>query len=103
MADNEGRTEGERFAPSVAARSQPYALKGSAGLDWGMQSRLARIFRPSTNRTVMLVIDHGYFQGPTIGLERVDLAIVPLLGYADALMATRGMVRSTAADRCSGA
>ena len=60
-----------------------------------MQSRLARIFRPETGRTVMLAIDHGYFQGPTTGLERVDLSIVPLLPYADALMTTRGMVRST--------
>jgi DeoC/LacD family aldolase len=42
----------------------------------------------------MLAIDHGYFQGPTTGLERVDLSIVPLLGYADALMATRGIVRA---------
>ena len=95
MADNDNRTEGGRFASSVAAHSQPYALKGSAALDWGMQNRLARIFRPDTNRTVMLAIDHGYFQGPTSGLERVDLSIVPLLGFADALMATRGMVRSS--------
>ena len=95
MADNDSRTEGDRFSPSVPPRSEPYRLKGSAGLDWGMQSRLARVFRPSTGRTVMLAIDHGYFQGPTTGLERVDLSIVPLLGYADALMTTRGMVRST--------
>lgn len=60
-----------------------------------MQSRLARIFRPESGRTVMLAIDHGYFQGPTAGLERVDLSIVPLLPYADALMTTRGMLRST--------
>jgi len=66
-----------------------------AALDWGMQSRLAQVFRPETGRTVMLAIDHGYFQGPTTGLERVDLSIVPLLPYADALMTTRGMVRST--------
>jgi len=95
MADNDSGTEGARFSPSVAARPQPYTLKGSAGLDWGMQSRLASVFRPATNRTVMLAIDHGYFQGPTTGLERVDLSIVPLLGYADALMTTRGIVRST--------
>lgn len=95
MADNDSRTEGERFSSSVPPHSQPFTLKGSAGLDWGMQSRLARVFRPATNRTVMLAIDHGYFQGPTTGLERVDLSIVPLLGYADALMTTRGMVRST--------
>ena len=95
MADKDSRTEGGRFAPSVPPPSEPYFLKGSSGLDWGMQSRLARVFRPATGRTVMLAIDHGYFQGPTTGLERVDLSIVPLLSYADALMTTRGMVRST--------
>ena len=95
MADKDSRTEGGRFAPSVPPPSEPYFLKGSSGLDWGMQSRLARVFRPETGRTVMLAIDHGYFLGPTTGLERVDLSIVPLLPYADALMTTRGMVRST--------
>jgi putative autoinducer-2 (AI-2) aldolase len=43
----------------------------------------------------MLAIDHGYFQGPTTGLERVDLNILPLVPYADALMLTRGILRST--------
>jgi 3-hydroxy-5-phosphonooxypentane-2,4-dione thiolase len=95
MPDLEDHTEGSRFAASVPARSEAFPIKGCGALDWGMQSRLARIFRPATRRTVMLAIDHGYFQGPTTGLERVDLSIVPLLPYADALMATRGMVRST--------
>jgi 3-hydroxy-5-phosphonooxypentane-2,4-dione thiolase len=95
MADNDATTDADRFFAEVPAQSQPYELKGSAALDWGMQSRLARIFRPPANLTVMLAIDHGYFQGPTTGLERVDLSIVPLLPYADALMTTRGMVRST--------
>ena len=35
-----------------------FPLKGCGALDWGMQSRLARIFRPDTRRTVMLAIDH---------------------------------------------
>jgi putative autoinducer-2 (AI-2) aldolase len=87
--------DSDRFRPSAPARTEPYQLKGSGALDWGMQSRLARVFRPATGRTVMLAIDHGYFQGPTTGLERVDLSIVPLIGHADALMTTRGMVRST--------
>ena len=95
MADSEGRTDGARFSSSVPARHEAFPLKGCGALDWGMQSRLARIFRPATRRTVMLAIDHGYFQGPTTGLERVDLSIVPLLPCADALMTTRGMVRST--------
>ncbi|MGO8957455.1 MAG: 3-hydroxy-5-phosphonooxypentane-2,4-dione thiolase [Streptosporangiaceae bacterium] len=95
MADTDELTEGARFQPHVAARPHVNQLKGAGGLDWGMQSRLARIFTPATSRTVMLAIDHGYFQGPTTGLERVDLSIVPLLTLADALMTTRGMVRST--------
>ena len=60
-----------------------------------MKNRLARIFKPETGRTVMLAIDHGYFQGPTTGLERIDLNIVPLVPYADALMLTRGILRTT--------
>jgi 3-hydroxy-5-phosphonooxypentane-2,4-dione thiolase len=95
MPDTDNHTDPDRFFPSVAHRSQPFPLKGSSALDWGMQSRLAQIFRPPAGRTVMLAIDHGYFQGPTTGLERVDLSIVPLLPWADALMTTRGMVRST--------
>jgi putative autoinducer-2 (AI-2) aldolase len=95
MPDDLDLTDGSRFAASVPARHEPFGLRGCGALDWGMQSRLTRIFRPATGRTVMLAIDHGYFQGPTSGLERVDLSIVPLLPYADALMTTRGMVRST--------
>jgi putative autoinducer-2 (AI-2) aldolase len=60
-----------------------------------MQNRLARIFNPDSGRTVMLAIDHGYFQGPTSGLERVDINIVPLVPFADALMLTRGILRTT--------
>ncbi len=59
-----------------------------------MQHRLAQIFRPDSGHTVMLAIDHGYFQGPTTGLERVDLDIVPLVPLADALMLTRGILRT---------
>jgi putative autoinducer-2 (AI-2) aldolase len=95
MPDLEDPADGSRFAASVPARHEPFPIKGCGALDWGMQSRLARVFRPATGRTVMLAIDHGYFQGPTSGLERVDLSIVPLLPYADALMTTRGMIRST--------
>jgi 3-hydroxy-5-phosphonooxypentane-2,4-dione thiolase len=95
MPDNDDLSAGGHFETAIPARGENSRIKGSAGLDWGMQNRLARVFRPETGRTVMLAIDHGYFQGPTTGLERVDLSIVPLLPYADALMTTRGMVRST--------
>jgi putative autoinducer-2 (AI-2) aldolase len=59
-----------------------------------MKNRLSKIFDPKSGRTVMLAIDHGYFQGPTTGLERVDMNILPLLPYADTLMLTRGILRS---------
>ena len=64
-------------------------------MDWGMRNRLAGIIAPRTNRCVMLAVDHGYFQGPTTGLERPGEAVAPLLEYADALMLTRGVLRNT--------
>lgn len=84
----------KQFHPEIPARNQAFFLKGAGAYDWGMQNRLARIFRPDTGRTVMLAIDHGYFQGPTTGLERVDLSINPLVPHANALMLTRGILRS---------
>jgi len=87
--------ESKQFYADIPMKQEPFFLKGSGALDWGMQNRLARIFNPASGRTVMLAIDHGYFQGPTTGLERVDLNIVPLLPYANALMLTRGILRST--------
>jgi putative autoinducer-2 (AI-2) aldolase len=85
----------KRFYEGISAPGQSFFLKGSGAYDWGMKNRLARIFRPESGRTVMLAIDHGYFQGPTTGLERIDLSIVPIAPYADALMLTRGILRST--------
>ncbi len=85
----------KNFYENIPAVDQGFFLKGSGQYDWGMKNRLARIFSPASGRTVMLAIDHGYFQGPTSGLERVDLSIVPLAPYADALMLTRGMLRSS--------
>ena len=87
-------SETKQFHPEVPQRNEAFFLKGSGAYDGGMQHRLAQIFRPETGRTVMLAIDHGYFQGPTSGLERVDLNIVPLVPHADALMVTRGVLRS---------
>jgi putative autoinducer-2 (AI-2) aldolase len=85
----------KNFHEDVPPPEHSFFLKGSGAYDWGMQNRLSRIFRPETGRTLMLAIDHGYFQGPTTGLERVDLEIVPIASHADALMLTRGILRST--------
>jgi putative autoinducer-2 (AI-2) aldolase len=95
MADNEGVLESKNYFLDVPPKHEGFYLKGSHQLDWGMRNRLARIFRPASGRTVMLAIDHGYFLGPTTGLERVDVTILPLLQHADALMCTRGILRST--------
>lgn len=63
-------------------------------MDWGMQNRLSRIINPKSGRCVMLAVDHGYFQGPTTGLENLGKTVNPLLPYADALMITRGALRN---------
>ena len=63
-------------------------------MDWGLDNRLARILKPATGRTVMLAVDHGYFLGPTSGLEEPGTTVAPLLPYADSLMLTRGVLRS---------
>jgi putative autoinducer-2 (AI-2) aldolase len=93
MADKDDIREGKEFGLGIPQLNQPFYVKGGGALDWGMQNRLARIFNPASGRTVMLAFDHGYFQGPTTGLERMDLSIVPLIPHADVLMCTRGALR----------
>jgi putative autoinducer-2 (AI-2) aldolase len=95
MADLDNLKDTKEYYFDVPARNQAFFIKGAGALDWGMQNRLAQIFNPRSGRTVMLAIDHGYFLGPTSGLERIDVNIVPLLAYCDALMLTRGILRTT--------
>jgi len=110
MADTDSVKEAKKFYEDIPQKTAGFFLKGSGSLGWGMKNRLSRIFNPDSGRTVMLAIDHGYFQGPTTGLERIDLNIVPLMPYADALMLTRGILRTTVPPsltkpivmRCSG-
>lgn len=94
MADLDDIKDGKNFGIGTPQSNRAFFLKGSGALDWGMQSRLARIFNPASGRTVMLAFDHGYFQGPTTGLERIDLTIAPLFEHTDVLMCTRGILRS---------
>lgn len=63
-------------------------------MDWGMKNRLSRIIKPKDGHTVMLAVDHGYFMGPTTGLEKLDEMVNPLIPYADTLMLTRGALRN---------
>lgn len=100
MPDIDNLKESKKYYLDVPFPREAFFVKGSTSLDWGMQNRLARIFNPESGRTVMLAIDHGYFQGPTSGLERVDVNIVPLAPYADALMLTRGILRTSIPSSC---
>jgi putative autoinducer-2 (AI-2) aldolase len=101
MPDQEALKEGKKFYEDVPMATPGFFLRGSGSLDWGMKNRLARVFDPRSGRTVMLAVDHGYFQGPTTGLERIDLNILPLVPYCDALFCTRGILRTTVPADCT--
>jgi 3-hydroxy-5-phosphonooxypentane-2,4-dione thiolase len=64
-------------------------------MDWGLKNRLAKIIKPQNRRGVMLAVDHGYFLGPTERLEVPKKTIAPLLPFADSLMLTRGVLRTS--------
>lgn len=94
MADTDGIQDTHDYHLDIVQTLEPFPLKGCHSLDWGIKNRLSNIFDPRTGRTVMLAVDHGYFMGPTSGLERIDVNINPLLPYANTLMCTRGVLRS---------
>ena len=62
-------------------------------MDWGMKNRLSQLIQPD-GHCFFLPIDHGYFQGPTTRLEKPGETVEPLLPYCDALLVTRGVLRS---------
>ena len=47
--------------------SKTKGFDGEIVMDWGMKNRLARLI--PNGKCFFLPIDHGYFQGPTHGLE----------------------------------
>jgi putative autoinducer-2 (AI-2) aldolase len=63
-------------------------------MEWGMENRLSQLIQ-SDGRALFLPVDHGYFQGPTRKLEQPRKTLEPLLPYADAIMLTRGILRSS--------
>ncbi len=62
-------------------------------MDWGMQNRLNQLM--PNGKCFFMPIDHGYFQGPTTGLEKPGETVKPLLPYVDALFCTRGVLRAS--------
>ncbi len=103
MADLDGiiANKDKDYGIGIPVQKQSFFLKGLDHCDWGIKDRMSRIFNPETGRTVMLAFDHGYIMGPTSGLERLDLSIVPLIEYADSLMCTRGALRSVVPPVCN--
>src|SRR4030042_3675471 len=63
-------------------------------MDFGIKNRLSRIIKPKTGKTVMLAVDHGYFQGPTTGLRDLKKTVTPLIPHADCLFIPRGQLRN---------
>lgn len=100
MADVEGLKEARDVKASALGQAAGFHVRGSDHLDWGMKNRLSRIIKPDTGRTVMLAVDHGYFQGPTSGLEVMEQTLEPLIPYADCLMLTRGILRTSVPPGC---
>ncbi|MBU5303419.1 3-hydroxy-5-phosphonooxypentane-2,4-dione thiolase [Eubacterium callanderi] len=103
MADKDGNKHAKNFGFDQLAENKSFHVKGMENVDWGMKTRLSQIFDPKSGNTIMLAFDHGYIMGPTQGLERLDLAIPPLMDYADVLMGTRGALRTCIPPDCKKA
>src|SRR6266568_154225 len=88
------RTPGGKTLRRSSNSTRATRPRGST-MPWGLQNRLARIIRPTDGHTVMLAADHGYFLGPTRKIEIPRKTLEPLLPYADAVMVTRGVVRTS--------
>ncbi len=65
-------------------------------MEWsGLQNRLAQMFNLKSGRTVLLAVDHGYFQGAPKGLEDLRGTVDPLLPYCDAISPTIGGLKTS--------
>ncbi|MEG0068159.1 MAG: 3-hydroxy-5-phosphonooxypentane-2,4-dione thiolase [Cetobacterium sp.] len=95
MADINGMKVAKDYFLDVPFKSQGnFHVKGAENLGWGMKKRLSNIFNPESGNTVMFAFDHGYFMGSVSGLERLDIIVPKVVDYVDALMATRGALRT---------
>ena len=74
MADKDGNKLAKDYGIGTPPPARTFHVKGLEYKDWGMQTRLAKIFQDD-GHTIMLAFDHGYIMGPTAGLKRLDLVI----------------------------
>ncbi|MBC2857317.1 3-hydroxy-5-phosphonooxypentane-2,4-dione thiolase [Cetobacterium sp. 2A] len=95
MADINGMKVAKDYFLDVPFKNQNgFFIKGAENLGWGMKKRLSNIFNSESGNTVMFAFDHGYFMGSVSGLERLDLIVPKVAEHVDALMATRGALRT---------
>jgi len=101
MADNQDEKKvvdridpAKDFHTDIPPVRLDFHIKGLDNADWGMKSRMSRIFQRKSGNTLMLAFDHGYIMGASQGLERLDLLIPQLIDDVDVLMATRGALRT---------
>ena len=62
-------------------------------MSWGKKNRVRKIIQ-NDGKVVMLALDHGYFLGPTHGMEVPSEALRPLLPHVDSIMLTPGVLTS---------
>ena len=53
---------------------------------------MTNLLNHKTGKIVMLAVDHGYFQGPTTGLENPKDTIEKLIPHCDAVSPTKGIL-----------
>jgi putative autoinducer-2 (AI-2) aldolase len=70
-------------------------------MGWGKENRIRRIIQ-NDGKVVMLALDHGYFLGPTHGMEIPSEALKPLLPYVDSIMLSPGILTSCVAPSFNG-
>jgi 3-hydroxy-5-phosphonooxypentane-2,4-dione thiolase len=63
-------------------------------MSWGKRNRIHQIVNSQDNHCLMLAIDHGYFMGPTHGMEIPNQDTKLLLPHIDSLMLSPGILSS---------
>ena len=100
MADLDDIRDGNEFGVGIPQANQSFYIKGHDHMGWGLKNRMASMFSKKSGNSVMLAFDHGFLMGPTSGLERIDLTILPLAPYVDVMMGTKGIIRSIVPPEC---
>ena len=62
----------------------------------GRDIRMGQIFRKNDGRSVVVALDHGGIAGPLAGIEEPrEVVRACVAGGADAILATRGVVKAS--------